>query len=95
MGRAAPQRQHGGSSSAAPVTALDEHPRRSETLATRSMAQAVEQKVEAECSVARVGSWEVARAEEEGMVVTRVEARLETSGRCQASTFYCTVHVFM
>ena len=41
------------------------------------MARAVEQKVEAACSVAQVASWAVARAAEEGMVVTRVEARME------------------
>ena len=38
------------------------------------MARAVEQKVEAECSVAQVASWAVARAAEEGMVVPRARA---------------------
>jgi hypothetical protein len=41
------------------------------------MARAVEQKVEAECSVAQVASWAVVWAAEEGMVVIRVEARME------------------
>jgi hypothetical protein len=41
------------------------------------MARAVEQRVEAECSVAQVASWAVVWAAEEGMVVTRVEARME------------------
>ena len=41
------------------------------------MARVVEQKVEAAWSVAQVASWAVARAAEEGMVVTRVEAQME------------------